>query len=122
MIRELAAKKESKVIAAPESWLDLRIRGSQLSQYLRKKCKYGSKGLFCYPVEVEGVRYSMHWISEAHRNAWHVFVDATAVDFAAERRMNLALHRPDLVVCAVEDFGAERVNITCLLVRRKLFE
>ncbi|KAL9663631.1 hypothetical protein QQ045_019022 [Rhodiola kirilowii] len=120
-IRDFAFAKESRVIAAPESWLDLRIRGSQLSQFLRKKCKYSPKGLFCYPVEVGGVRYSMHWVSEARRNAWHVLVDATAVDFAAER-MNLALHRPDFVVCAVEDFGAERVKITCLLVRRKLFE
>uniref|UniRef100_A0A7N0TN87 Molybdenum cofactor sulfurase n=1 Tax=Kalanchoe fedtschenkoi TaxID=63787 RepID=A0A7N0TN87_KALFE len=120
-IRDLALAKESKVIVAPESWMDLRIRGSQLSQYFRKKCKYSPKGLFCYPVEVGGVRYSMHWVSEARRNAWHVLLDATAVDFAAER-MNLALHRPDFVVCAVEDFGAERAKkITCLLVRRKLF-
>lgn len=33
--KEFAAYKESKVIYAPETWLDLRIKGSQLSQYFR---------------------------------------------------------------------------------------
>nr|CAD1820201.1 unnamed protein product [Ananas comosus var. bracteatus] len=75
-IREFAMYKEAKVIAAPESWLDLRIKGSQLSQYFRRKCKHSPKGLFSYPAEVRG-KYSMHWVSEAHRNSWHVLLDAT---------------------------------------------
>ncbi|KAK7836153.1 hypothetical protein CFP56_022949 [Quercus suber] len=37
-IREFAIHKESKVVSAPESWLDLRINGSQLSQHFRRKC------------------------------------------------------------------------------------
>ncbi|KAA8533315.1 hypothetical protein F0562_033152 [Nyssa sinensis] len=71
-IREFVGYKDSKVVAAPETWLDLRIKGSQLSQYFRRKCKHCPKGLFAYPVSVDGMRYSMHWISEAHRNSWHV--------------------------------------------------
>ncbi|KAF3950355.1 hypothetical protein CMV_023881, partial [Castanea mollissima] len=36
-IREYATFKDSKLIWAPETWLDLRIKGSQLSQYFRRK-------------------------------------------------------------------------------------
>ncbi|KAL4638614.1 hypothetical protein ACB092_03G159200 [Castanea dentata] len=49
-IREFATHKESKVVSAPESWLDLRIKGSQLSQNFRRKCKHSPKGLFSYPL------------------------------------------------------------------------
>ncbi|KAK1307170.1 hypothetical protein QJS10_CPA10g01607 [Acorus calamus] len=50
-IREFATCKESKIVCAPESWLDLRIKGSQLSQYFRRKCKHSPlKGLFAYPA------------------------------------------------------------------------
>ncbi|EEE52117.1 hypothetical protein OsJ_33918 [Oryza sativa Japonica Group] len=48
-VRAFAAYKDAKVIAAPESWLDLRIKGSQLSQYFRRKCKHAPKGLFRLP-------------------------------------------------------------------------
>ncbi|GFY99972.1 hypothetical protein Acr_13g0013720 [Actinidia rufa] len=49
LIREFVGYKDSKVVAAPEAWLDLRIKGSQLSQYFRRKCKYSPKGLFFVP-------------------------------------------------------------------------
>lgn len=49
-IREFATRKESKVVSAPESWLDLRIKGTQLSQNFRRKCKRSPKGLFSYPL------------------------------------------------------------------------
>ncbi|KAK9278632.1 hypothetical protein L1049_028205 [Liquidambar formosana] len=88
-IKEFASYKESKVISAPETWLDLRIKGSQLSQYFRRKCKHSPKGLFSYPADVNGTRYSMHWVSEAHRNTWHVLLDATAL-VVGEDRLNLA--------------------------------
>ncbi|KAM2656389.1 hypothetical protein EV1_011900 [Malus domestica] len=42
-IRDFASTKESRVISAPETWLDLRIKGSQLSQYFRRKCKYSPR-------------------------------------------------------------------------------
>lgn len=120
-IREYATFKESKVISAPETWLDLRIKGSQLSQYFRRKCKHSPKGLFSYPVEVKGTRYSMHWVSEAHRNSWHVLLDATAL-VVGEDRLNLALHRPDFVLCSLDNTHANPSRITCLLVRKKSFE
>ncbi|KAJ4825127.1 hypothetical protein Tsubulata_041332 [Turnera subulata] len=121
-VREFASYKESKVIFAPEAWLDLRIKGSQLSQYFRRKCKHSQKGLFSYPADVNGTRYSMHWVSEAHRNSWHVLLDATALVFG-EDRLNLALHRPDFVLCSPENAQAHQPsNITCLLVRKKSFE
>ncbi|KAJ0972512.1 hypothetical protein J5N97_020471 [Dioscorea zingiberensis] len=62
-IKEFATYKDSKVISAPETWLDLRIKGSQLSQYFRRKCKHTPKGLFSYPAEIRSTRYSMHWVS-----------------------------------------------------------
>lgn len=120
-IREFASFKESKVIVAPENWLDLRIKGSQLSQYFRRKCKHSPKGLFSYPAEVNGTRYSMHWVSEAHRNSWHVLLDASAL-VVGEDRLNLALHQPDFVLCSLENTHAHPSRITCLLVRRKSFE
>ncbi|GFY99964.1 hypothetical protein Acr_13g0013640 [Actinidia rufa] len=94
LIREFVGYKDSKVVAAPEAWLDLRIKGSQLSQYFRRKCKYSPKGLFSYPACMDERRYSMHWISEARRNSWHVLLDATGLD-AGQDRLTLALHRPD---------------------------
>lgn len=120
-IREFASFKESKVILAPETWLDLRIKGSQLSQYFRRKNKYTPKGLFSYPVEINGTRYSMHWISEAHRNSWHVLLDATAL-VVGEDRLNLALHRPDFVLCSLENAHAEPSKITSLLIRKRSFD
>ena len=44
-IREYVTFKESKVISAPETWLDLRIKGSLLSHDFRRKCKHSPKGL-----------------------------------------------------------------------------
>ena len=120
-IREFATYKDSKVILAPESWLDLRIKGSQLSQYFRRKCKQSPKGLFSYPADVNGTRYSMHWVSEAHRNSWHVLLDATAL-VVGKDRMNLALHMPDFVLCSPDNAPANHSNITCLLVRKKSFD
>ncbi|KAJ4828552.1 hypothetical protein Tsubulata_003649 [Turnera subulata] len=121
MIREFAASKESKVIPMPETWLDLRIKGSQLSQYFRRKCKHILKGLFSYPAVVNGTRYSMHWISEAHRNSWHVLLDATGLVFG-EDRLALALHRPDFVLCTLDNTHGQPSKITCLLVRKLSFD
>ncbi|GJN13091.1 hypothetical protein PR202_ga31425 [Eleusine coracana subsp. coracana] len=133
-IRAFAAYKEAKVIAAPESWLDLRIKGSQLSQYFRRKSKNSPKGLFAYPAispasSFDGrgaaARYSMHWVSEAHRNAWHVLLDATALT-VGEDRLLLSLHRPDFVLCTLRDTTRgqqpEASRVTCLLVRRRSFD
>ncbi|WCJ38773.1 hypothetical protein M5689_019811 [Euphorbia peplus] len=120
-IREFASRKESKVVPMPESWLDLRIKGSQLSQYFRRKCKYTPKGLFSYPVMVNGTRYSMHWISEAHRNSWHVLLDATSLVFG-EDRLALALHRPDFVLSTLDDKFGHPSKVTCLLVRKSSFD
>ncbi|KAF8040903.1 hypothetical protein BT93_B2967 [Corymbia citriodora subsp. variegata] len=121
-IREFAAAKEAKAVPAPATWLDLRIRGSQLSQYFRKKCKHVPKGLFAYPAAVDGTRSSMHWISEAHRNSWHVVLDASAMAFDDHHHLALALHRPDFVVCTLESVHVQPSRITCLLVRKRSFE
>ncbi|KAK6139148.1 hypothetical protein DH2020_027111 [Rehmannia glutinosa] len=121
VIKEFVLYKDSKVIAAPETWLDLRIKGSQLSQYFRRKCKHNPKGLFAYPACTNGARSSMHWISEAHRNYWHVLLDASGLDVGKDR-LALALHRPDFVMCTVEIARAQPSKITCLLVRKKSFD
>ncbi|KAJ1275423.1 hypothetical protein BS78_05G134500 [Paspalum vaginatum] len=145
-IRAFAAYKEAKVIAAPETWLDLRIKGSQLSQYFRRKSKHAPKGLFAYPavspstsasstggsgggVQTQPARYSLHWVSEAHRNAWHVLLDATAF-VVGEDRLTLSLHRPDFVLCTLGDTlraqaqqqQTAAARVTCLLVRRRSFD
>ncbi|XP_021801151.1 uncharacterized protein LOC110745384 [Prunus avium] len=120
-IKEFAGYKESKVILAPETWLDLRIKGSQLSQYFRKKSKLKVKGLFSYPVFENGVHHSLHWVSEAHRSSWHVLLDATELVFGKDH-LNLRLHRPDLVLCSIDNSHGQTSKITCLLVRKKSFD
>lgn len=120
-IKEFATQKDSKVVSAPETWLDLRIKGSQLSQYFRRKCKHSPKGLFSYPIYLNGTRYSLHWISEAHRNSWHVLLDATGLVFGDDR-LALALHRPDFVLCLLDNTHGKPSKITSLLVRRKSFD
>lgn len=120
VIREFVSFKDSKLIAAPSTWLDLRIKGSQLSQYFRRKCKNSPKGLFAYPACTNGGRSSMHWMSEAHRNAWHVLLDATGLDLSKDR-LGLALHQPDFVLCTVNIMHAHPSDITCLLVRKNSF-
>ncbi|OIW00265.1 hypothetical protein TanjilG_27516 [Lupinus angustifolius] len=117
-IKEFASFKESKVIHAPKTWLDLRIRGSQLSQNFRRKCKINPKGLFAYPADVNG---TMHWVSEAHRNCWHVLLDASAL-VVGKDNLKLALHRPDFVVSSVDNNHSNASRITCLLVRKKSFD
>ncbi|KAJ7945699.1 Molybdenum cofactor sulfurase [Quillaja saponaria] len=117
-VREFASFKESKVIIAPKSWLDLRIRGSQLSQNFRRKCKLCPKGLFSYPADVNG---TMHWISEAHRNSWQVLLDASTF-VVGKDQLNLALHRPDFVLCSLDNTHANPSRITCLLGRKKSFD
>lgn len=117
-IKEFASFKESKVINAPKTWLDLRIRGSQLSQNFRRKCKISPKGLFAYPADVNG---TMHWVSEAHRNCWHVLLDASAL-VVGKDNIRLALHRPDFVVSSLDNTHSNPSRITCLLVRKKSFD
>ncbi|KAK1294548.1 hypothetical protein QJS10_CPA16g00961 [Acorus calamus] len=128
-IREFATFKESKLICAPQSWLDLRIKGSQLSQYFRRKCKHSPKGLFAYPVvgargggAEGGARHSMHWVSEAHRNSWHVLLDASGI-MVGEERLNPAMHRPDFMISTLE-YGRHTgpAVVTCILVRRRSFD
>ena len=120
-IRQFVTAKDSKVVPAPENWLDLRIKGSQLSQYFRRKCKNIPKGLFSYPAVVNGTRYSMHWISEAHRNSWHVLLDATEM-IVGEEQLTVSLHRPDFVLCTIDNKHLQPSTITCLLVRTKSFD
>ncbi|KAM1145478.1 hypothetical protein ACFX13_038248 [Malus domestica] len=120
-IKDFAGYKEAKVILAPETWLDLRIKGSQLSQYFRKKSKHKLKGLFSYPAYVNEVHHSLHWVSEAHRNSWHVLLDATALVIGKDH-LNLMLHRPDLVLCTIDNSHGQTSKITCLLVRKKSFD
>ncbi|KAL4192427.1 hypothetical protein AMTRI_Chr06g171980 [Amborella trichopoda] len=120
-IREFATYKDSKVVPAPETWLDLRIAGSQLSQYFRRKCKHSPKGLFAYPAEMAGTRYSLHWVSEAHRNKWHVLLDTTSL-LVGEDHLNLALHRPDFVLCTLDKIHGHTSKVTCLLVQRRSFD
>ncbi|XVE92121.1 hypothetical protein REPUB_Repub01dG0069900 [Reevesia pubescens] len=120
-IREFASQRESKVISAPETWLDLRIKGTQLSQNFRRKCRHSPRVLFSYPADVNGNRYSMHWISKAHRSSWHVLLDATGLVFG-EERLALALHRPDFVLCMLDNTHAQPSKITCLLVRKRAFD
>ncbi|KAJ1398087.1 Pyridoxal phosphate-dependent transferase, major domain [Sesbania bispinosa] len=117
-IREFASFKGSKVIPAPMTWLDLRIRGSQLSQNFRRKCKISPKGLFAYAADVNG---TMHWVSEAHRNYWHVLLDASAL-VVGKDRLHLGLHRPDFLVCCLDNTHSNPSRITCLLVRKKSFD
>lgn len=117
-IKEFASFKESKVINAPKTWLDLRIRGSQLSQNFRRKCKISPKGLFAYPADVNG---TMHWVSEAHRNCWHVLLDASTL-VVGKDNIRLALHRPDFVVSSLDNTHSNPSTITCLLVRKKSFD
>ena len=100
-IREFAICKESKVIPMPETWLNLRIKGSQHSQFLRRKCKHIPKGLFSYPAIVNETRYSMQWISEAHRNSWHALLDATGMVFAFLEKTGWPLHSTALTSCYV---------------------
>ncbi|KAL6178529.1 hypothetical protein ACLB2K_050047 [Fragaria x ananassa] len=121
VIKDFASYKDSKVIMAPESWLDLRIKGSQLSQYFRKKSKHKLKGLFSYPAFINGIHHSLHWISEAHHNSWHVLLDATALVIGKDH-LNLMLHRPDFVLCSLDNSHGQTSKITCLLVRKKSFD
>lgn len=123
-IRAAAAAKEAKLVAAPPAWLDLRIKGSQLSQYFRKKCKCSPKGLFAYPAacSISKARSSMHWISEAHRNDWHVLLHAAGLDLDPGKDcLSLALHRPDFVTCTVHLPHANPSKLACLLLRRNSF-
>ncbi|KAJ6945621.1 hypothetical protein NC651_000626 [Populus alba x Populus x berolinensis] len=85
-----------------ETWLNLRIKGSQISQFLRRKCKHIPKGLFSCPATVNGTGYSMHWISEAHRNSWHALLDATGMVFGEDR---IALAHTALTSCYVHLLG-----------------
>ncbi|XP_073131225.1 uncharacterized protein [Henckelia pumila] len=121
LVKVFVSSKDSKAISAPETWLDLRIKGSQLSQYFRRKSKYTPKGLFAYRACTNGARSSMHWISEAHRNCWHVLVDASGLELG-EDRLALALHQPDFVTCVVDVAHAQPSKISCLLVRKNSFD
>ncbi|XP_024637668.1 uncharacterized protein [Medicago truncatula] len=116
-IKEFAFYKKSKVIPAPKTWLDLRIRGSQLSQNFRR-CKISPKGLFAYEADVNG---KMHWISEARRNYWHVLLDASAM-VVGKDRLHVGLHRPDFLVCCLDNTNSNPSRITCLLIRKKSFD
>ncbi|CAI5499129.1 unnamed protein product [Closterium sp. Naga37s-1] len=76
-ISMFATHKDSKVIQAPLSWLDLQKPGSQLSTNFRRKSKANPKGLFAYPMCANGQTFSLHWVSEAQRTCWHVLLDSS---------------------------------------------
>ncbi|KAG6557967.1 hypothetical protein Mapa_000146 [Marchantia paleacea] len=120
VIREYAMYKEAKILPAPSTWLDLRIPGSQISQSFRKKSKHSPKGLFAYPADIKGTRHSLHWVSEAQRNCWHVLLDATEL-ILGEDQLNLTLHKPDYALCSLPKVVGHMTMITCLLVRRTSF-
>lgn len=119
-IKEFATYKEAKVIQAPPSWLDLRIAGSQLSQHFRRKTKHTPKGLFAYPAVLGGTRNSLHWVSEAQRNLWHVLLDCTGLTLG-EDELNLTLHKPDFVLCILPKAPQHATKVTCLLIRKSSF-
>ncbi|TQD74988.1 hypothetical protein C1H46_039480 [Malus baccata] len=89
-------------------------------QGFRKKSKHKLKGLFSYPAYVNGIHHSLHWVSEAHWNSWHVLLDATALVIGKDH-LNLLLQRPDLVLCTIDNSHGQTSKITCLLVRKKSF-
>lgn len=135
--------QESKVIPAPLAWLDLRIAGSQLSTNFRRKSKSNPKvtppppyhstpsssthpltrprlplqGLFAYPVQAGGLKNSLHWVSEAQRNLWHVLLDASEV-VLDEEMFDLGQHKPDYLVCVSPKIVGYPTSVTCLLIRR----
>lgn len=119
-IRDYAAYKDSKVLPAASDWLDLRKAGSQLSQQFRKKIKHSPKGLFAYTASMEGTRNSLHWVSEAQRNCWHVLLDASDL-VLGEDQLNLTHHKPDFAVCTLPKVVGQPIKISCLLVRRSSF-
>eukprot|EP00249_Psilotum_nudum_P008421 c21258_g1_i1 orf=207-1235(-) len=119
-IRKFATHKEAKVIAAPASWLDLRIAGSQLSQHFRKKSKHIPKGLFAYAADIGGSRNSLHWVSEAQRNHWHVLLNCAELVLGVDQ-LNLTMHKPDFVLFTLPKKVNHPTKITCLLVRRNSF-
>ncbi|CAI5470399.1 unnamed protein product [Closterium sp. Yama58-4] len=97
-ISMFATHKDSKVIQAPLSWLDLQKPGSQLSTNFRRKSKANPKGLFAYPMCANGQTFSLHWVSEAQRTCWHVLLDVTAIELDSGV-FNLTAHKPDYVLC-----------------------
>ncbi|CAI5469529.1 unnamed protein product [Closterium sp. Yama58-4] len=97
-ISMFATHKDSKVIQAPLSWLDLQKPGSQLSTNFRRKSKANPKGLFAYPMCANGQTFSLHWVSEAQRTCWHVLLDVTAIELDSGV-FNLTSHKPDYVLC-----------------------
>eukprot|EP00897_Mesotaenium_endlicherianum_P009385 jgi/Mesen1/8475/ME000478S07960 len=125
-IRQMVAYKEAKTLPCPTAWLDLSKPGSQLSTNFRRKSKANPKGLFAFPLEAEdggGARASLHWITEAQRNQWHVLLDASAsvLDGAAgggSAAFDLGPHKPDYLVCVSPKIVGAASRVTCLLVRR----
>ncbi|PIA51117.1 hypothetical protein AQUCO_01100151v1 [Aquilegia coerulea] len=57
--------------------------------------------LFSYPAEANGTCYSMHWTTEAHRNSWHVLLDATGI-VLGEDHLDLSPHQPDFVLKSLD--------------------
>ncbi|KHN14113.1 hypothetical protein glysoja_033340 [Glycine soja] len=62
-----------------------------------------------------------HWVSEAQRNYWRVLLDASAL-VLGKGRLYLGLHRPDFLVCCLDNTHSNPSRITCLLVRTKSFD
>jgi hypothetical protein len=100
-------------------------QGLPAQPVFRRKSKHSPKGHFAYPAVSPAssqARYSQHWVSEVHRNAWHVLQDATALT-VGEDRLPLSLHRPDFVLCTLGDTTQKpAARVTCLLVRRRSFD
>jgi hypothetical protein len=117
-IKEFAFYKDAKVVSAPDTWLDLSIGGSQLSQNFRRRCKISPKGLFAYAADMNA---KMHWVSEAHSFNWHVLLDASAL-VVGKDKLHVGLHKPDFLVCSLDNTNSIPSRITCLLVRKKSFD
>ncbi|GBG79045.1 hypothetical protein CBR_g28759 [Chara braunii] len=130
-LTDAAERVKGRVLAAQQTWLNLNIAGSQLSLTIRRKSSRagaygGPKGLFAYPLiptvskgSQACSRYSLHWISEAQRNGWHVLLDASAISLGMDK-LDLSLHRPDYVICNFTQLAGYSSSISCLVFRKSL--
>ncbi|KAE8715994.1 high-affinity nitrate transporter 3.2 [Hibiscus syriacus] len=89
----------------------------EFASYKESKIDIGTRNL----VGFENQRITTQPIFQEKMNSWHVLLDAAGI-VVRQDQLNLTLHRPDFVLCSLENTHAQPSRITCLMVRKKSFD
>jgi len=117
-IREFAHARSAEVTYIPVALPDMRVDASQLDRELARPSKRGNN-LFAYPAQsnFSSVQHPLEWIEKAHKQGWHVLLDAAA--FVPTNKLDLSQVKPDFVPISFYKMFGYPTGLGALIARKE---